>query len=290
MRRILFLVLFLLFITMDVFAVNLETISPTPTGIWNYGGGTLEIPNSASLPASCTIGQQYMDSDATSGQRFYLCESTDTWALQGDGSGGDSISIDGAAVVDPDFVSTGDIDFVNTSNTVTANINSRLESIVWNAAGITADGIQCANAAKVTINSGPVMYTIICTDNDASSMYGHVIMPDSYNGGTLTFELEYLQTAAETNVLNSDVAAQCRGMGETVSSTWGTEIAIDDAAVSGSNIVDHTTSAAVTPAGTCAGGDSLWWRIQLDATGTTTAVATLYFMGVKMEYTSNVGD
>lgn len=36
---------------------------------------------------------------------------------------GDDISIDGVAVADPDFVSTGDIDFVNTDNTITANIN-----------------------------------------------------------------------------------------------------------------------------------------------------------------------
>ena len=37
--------------------------------------------------------------------------------------GGDSVSIDGVAVTDPDFVSTGDIDFVNATNTVTADIN-----------------------------------------------------------------------------------------------------------------------------------------------------------------------
>ena len=36
---------------------------------------------------------------------------------------GDDISIDNVAVADPDFVSTGDIDFVNTDNTITANIN-----------------------------------------------------------------------------------------------------------------------------------------------------------------------
>ena len=36
---------------------------------------------------------------------------------------GDDISIDSVAVADPDFVSTGDIYFVNTDNTITANIN-----------------------------------------------------------------------------------------------------------------------------------------------------------------------
>ena len=38
--------------------------------------------------------------------------------------GGDSVSIDGSDVADPDFVSSGDIDFVNTSNTITALINA----------------------------------------------------------------------------------------------------------------------------------------------------------------------
>lgn len=46
-----------------------------------------------------------------------------TWEAAGAGSG-DSISIDGVAVVDPNFASAGgDIDFVDTANVVTANIN-----------------------------------------------------------------------------------------------------------------------------------------------------------------------
>jgi len=47
-----------------------------------------------------------------------------TLTVAGGGGGGDSVSIDGVGVTDPDFVSTGDIDFVDTSNTVTANINA----------------------------------------------------------------------------------------------------------------------------------------------------------------------
>ena len=171
-----------------------------------------------------------------------------------------------------------------------SEIATEVRSMFWGAGAISADGTQCAAPAEVTINSGPIMYSIICTDNDASTMYGHTVMPDSWDGGTVTFQLAYIQTAADTAVLNADVAAQCHAATETVNSTWGTEIAIDDAALTGSNAIDMTTSAAVTPAGTCAAGDALWWRIQLDATGTTTAVATLHFTGVKMEYTSNVGD
>ncbi len=48
---------------------------------------SLNIPNSTSRPGTCAVGDIYMDTDATSGQRLYLCESTNTWALQGDGGG-----------------------------------------------------------------------------------------------------------------------------------------------------------------------------------------------------------
>jgi hypothetical protein len=161
----------------------------------------------------------------------------------------------------------------------------RPKKSVWFGAGsLSTDGTQAAAPAEVTINSGPKIWTIITTDNDAATIYGSIKMPDGWDGGTVTFEHVYLQTAADTSALNGDIAAQCRGNGEAPSSTWGTEVAIDDAGVTGSNQNDFTTSAAVTPAGTCAAGDMLYWRYQLDATGTTTAVATLHHIGFKLEY------
>jgi hypothetical protein len=50
--------------------------------------GRLNLPNSTTRPATCTVGDVYFDTDATSGQRVYLCESTDTWVVQGGGGGG----------------------------------------------------------------------------------------------------------------------------------------------------------------------------------------------------------
>lgn len=69
---------------------------------------------------------------ATGGGIFYddsegqwkKCEDNVLSDLDTGGGGGDSISIDSVGVTDPDFVSTGDIDFVDTSNTVTANIGN----------------------------------------------------------------------------------------------------------------------------------------------------------------------
>ena len=160
-----------------------------------------------------------------------------------------------------------------------------LKTIPFMAGSLYGDGTQCpADPTTVTINGGPKISSFICTDNDAATLYGSIKMPDGWDGGTVTFEHIYIQTAVNTGALNGDIAAQCRGNGEAPSSTWGTEVAIDDAAVTGSNQNDFTTSAAVTPAGTCAGGDMLYFRYQLDATGTTTTIASLHHVGFKMEY------
>jgi len=158
---------------------------------------------------------------------------------------------------------------------------------VWFGAGsLSTDGTQCAAPAEVTINSGAKMWTIICTDNDASTIYGLASMPDAWDGGTVTFAHHYIQTAADTGVRNGDIAASCRLTAATINNTWRSDIAIDDAAVRGANALDKNTSAAVTPNGTCTAGVDrlLQFRYQLDATGTTTAVATLHHVGFKMEY------
>jgi hypothetical protein len=57
----------------------------------DLGGKSVEIPNDVSLPGTCSVGQIFSPSSATTGQRLYLCEATNSWVLQGDGGGGGSI-------------------------------------------------------------------------------------------------------------------------------------------------------------------------------------------------------
>ena len=157
--------------------------------------------------------------------------------------------------------------------------------VYFPASSFVGDGTNCpAASTAVTINSGPKLLTTICGSGANGDMDFDVVMPNNWDGGTLEFEPDYIQTAANTSAMNSDIKAQCRGAGETPSSTWGTAIAIDDAAVTGSNARDKTLSAAVTPAGTCAAGDHLFVRYTLDVTGTTTPEATLHFLGAGMYY------
>lgn len=183
------------------------------------------------------------------------------------------LSLGGISQINPDIGGSTDLSAIETALS---------DRVVWKAGELDVDGVQCASPAAVTINSGPLLKTILCADNDASTIYGWHIMSDAWDGDTITFELSYVQTAADTSALASDISAQCVPSGSAITSSWGTEVAIDDAAVSGSNKIDMTESAAVTPSGVCEAGAALFWRWQMDAAGTTTAVGTLHFLGVKM--------
>jgi hypothetical protein len=166
----------------------------------------------------------------------------------------------------------------------------RWKKSAWFGAGaLSTDGTQCAAPAEVTINSGPKIWTVICTENDAATLYWSLKTPDNWDGGTFTVDHVYIQTAADTGSMLGELSAQCHGNGETVDSSWSAAVELDDAAVTGSNKNDMITSTAITPSGTCAAGDMVYFRWQYDATGNpTTAAATLNHVGFRVEY-SEVG-
>lgn len=86
----------------DLQCATYSSCSPASQGLTYTGNntfsgsdrftGTLAVPATTSLPATCTAGPPsadvYVDTDATSGSRWYVCESTNTWKAQGASSGG----------------------------------------------------------------------------------------------------------------------------------------------------------------------------------------------------------
>ncbi|GAG95157.1 unnamed protein product, partial [marine sediment metagenome] len=83
------------------------------------------------------------------------------------------------------------------------------DSYTWDMNNVIPDGAQCAAASDVTLGTGPTIPTIVCTDNDAGIIEGFRVMPDSWTGGPVTFEANYVQSAADTDAVAFDVAAQC---------------------------------------------------------------------------------
>lgn len=51
-------------------------------------GGPPQIPSGSSLPMLCSVGQLWFLTGVTAGQNLYACTATNTWTLQGAGSGG----------------------------------------------------------------------------------------------------------------------------------------------------------------------------------------------------------
>lgn len=131
-----------------------------------------------------------------------------SWAAAG--SGGDSVSIDGAGVTDPDFVSTGDIDFVDTSNDITANYNADSLlvadvadgdwgdfSVSTNVATLDADVVAAAEMADadhgdVAWSSGVAsVEDVTCTGClDATNLGTDSVSSDELNATGVESEIE----------------------------------------------------------------------------------------------------
>lgn len=158
-----------------------------------------------------------------------------------------------------------------------------LKAIWLGAAALSTDGTNCTDPAERTINSGPKLFTIICADNGSSIIFGSFQAPLNWDGGTLIFEQVVIQTAADTNFLSGNMFAQCRGNTETVSNTWGSAATIA-ATMTGSNANNIATSSAVTPAGGCAGGDTVYFQYNVSSVPTTTAMGTLHTLGFTVRY------
>lgn len=68
--------------------VSWETVwKPAGDGVFVYGDNTLYTQDSE--PAACLTGDMWVDTNGTSGQRIYTCESANTWVAQAGGSGDD---------------------------------------------------------------------------------------------------------------------------------------------------------------------------------------------------------
>ena len=105
---------------------TLLTEFQTDTSAWDMSSDTLELPNSTSLPGSCSAGQIYMDTDATTGQQIYGCESG-SWVLQGGG---------GAGTVDTTgTVNANEIPYFSDSDTLAAYTESEFKAAYNMVAG-----------------------------------------------------------------------------------------------------------------------------------------------------------
>lgn len=125
-------------------------------------------------------------------------------AACGSGGSGDSVSIDGVAVVDPNFASAGgDIDFVDTANTVTANINwTAIGSAEIERAKLNWDTFWTDATSGINWGSVPGATTDYVLKRTASG-----INWQASSGGAETNSLETLTTGIATTEIPIGTAA-----------------------------------------------------------------------------------
>ena len=155
------------------------------------------------------------------------------------------------------------------------------------------DGTGCTVPAAVAlVTSGPTPLVIKCADSDTATISGSTSMPDSWNGGTVTFTLILGQILASTGAYEMDFEGQCIGSDEPFLAFAGTgEQPAQITLTADDDMLEDDTAAVTLNGTTCAAGDIVVWRGAIDATASAASIETLAaVVGVKMEYTSNVGD
>jgi len=184
--------------------------------VWiNVDGGTLEIPNSTSLPASCNDGEIYMDTDATSGQQIYGCEGG-AWVLQGDGGGGgggDNITVNGSAADTTANFKDGDIDFTLVDGgaggpddvTATVDCSGCIDATDMGTDSVSADELNATGVEAelegvmdlqdmqgavtdgqvpndITIDLSTLATNFTCTDNESTDENNTIVFVDGATG------------------------------------------------------------------------------------------------------------
>jgi hypothetical protein len=157
----------------------------TITGDWNFGGATnFELPNAAAPTLPNLAGEVALDTNLLTGstgqgilelhsgvQLTYLVGTIDTpadneipkynsttgtiqWEADAGAAGGDSISIDSVAVVDPDFQDTATINITDTANVVTMDVIADSINGAQLSDTLTLDAVLNITGNDTRINDG----------------------------------------------------------------------------------------------------------------------------------------
>lgn len=165
----------------------------------NLSSKTVRVPNSATLPGTCTVGDSYMDTDATSGLRFYLCEATNTWTAQGTG-GGTGITSLAAQTGNTQTITrgTGIGGSSGTDDHAFTFASTELAGLTW------GDGSQASHVWDFNLSAGDPQLTFgngVFNLTSGALQVGGVAVPTISSTSTLTNKT--LDAEAPGNVLTT---------------------------------------------------------------------------------------
>ncbi|RLC88221.1 MAG: hypothetical protein DRJ03_03490 [Chloroflexi bacterium] len=214
----------------------------TVTSDFDFGGGVLQVPNSTSLPGTCEVGDSYMDTDATSGSRWYLCESANTWKAQG-GSGG---------------------------GTAMTEVRLPVQS-----AKITGSFVTDQDATQgAQIDAGDGNWRLLFDPTTDEAAVWQFRMPANYSSGPV-LKAQYSMTSATSGTVEYEGAIMCVSDGDAadVGTASFSTIAVASATVPGTAGYLDEVSITLTD-DSCAANDATWIYLSTDADDATNDTAT----------------
>lgn len=151
--------------------------------IVNLTSKVLRVPNSTTRPATCTVGDAYMDTDATTGQRWYLCETTNTWVVQGGGGSSSFTVTKNIPITGVKFPATNAARLDRSGNSDKLLFDAAVDQcIAWQfiwPTDWTSGGTMRLNGSMVSATSGSVNYNFFLWKNTPGS--GVSVDTESYD-------------------------------------------------------------------------------------------------------------
>lgn len=147
-----------------------------------------------------------------------------------------------------------------------------------------------AASASLESTTNDVNYKVFDFDASADEhVHFNIVMPKSWNEGTVTFKVVWSSTATDTDGVAWGLQAVAISDNEAIDATWGTAVVVtDDAQSAAGEIYVTAESAAVTIGGSPAEGDIIFFRLfrdVSDANDDMTEDARL--IGIHLYWTSN---
>ena len=171
---------------------------------------------------------------------------------------------------------------------ITVNAANPKQTIVLGAGGWPSTTAGCAALAKSELATNKQNLQTFDFDKDTVEYLEFTgVLPDNYDGGTLTARFYWLHPAT---TVNFKVAWAIQGRAyaddDALDQAWGSAVQVNDIGGTTSDLYVTAESAAITLAGTPAGGQLVQFRLQrvaTDATNDTLAVDAK-LLCTKIEY------
>jgi hypothetical protein len=191
------------------------------TGLQDFGAATVLLPNAATLPGTCTLGEIFVDNNETpAGQQVYVCSSTNVFSKIGDGGGGGftSFTVAGDGGSNQTITDANTLTIAGTTGIVTAGAATDILNVSLDYADTLAGNPTFAAKECVFVTEGSSGGGFLCEGSTGSNTNEQLYLFPAVDGAdTTTFivvnaaqvtAIDGTGLSVGSGTLNCDAASQ----------------------------------------------------------------------------------